>query len=450
MSTHALFSDYYEFTMLRAYHELDMTAWATFSLFVRNLPPGRNFLLACGLADLLDDISSLRFGPDEISQLGSLGDFPPSFLDHLSRFRFTGDIFAMREGTPFFSHEPILEISAPIAEAQFIETLVLNEISVQTILASKAARVVAAAHGREVSDFGARRAQGRDAAIKGTRAFYIAGVESTSNVAASLMYGVPLAGTMAHSFIEACDSEEAAFLNFTNIFPEATLLVDTYDTIEGVKKAIALARSKGKDSRLHAVRLDSGDLEALSRASRKLLDEAGLPHVRIVASGGLHEAAINSLVMRGAPIDVFGVGTEMATSSDAPALDIAYKLTEYAGTPRMKLSAGKHSLPGRKQVFRELRNGVAVRDVIALRDEELPGEPLLRPVMLAGRRIEGEAFSLADIRDYTRRAIETLTSDLKSLASPTIPYEVAISDDLSKFERRTRKRLQVGSSGLGS
>lgn len=444
MSTNAMFADYYEFTMWRAYHELGMTAQATFSLFVRNLPPGRNFLLACGLADLLDDIQSLRFDPEELSQIGSFGDFPSSFLDHLSQFRFSGDIFAMREGTPFFAGEPILEISAPIAEAQFIETLVLNQIGLQTILASKAARVVAAARGRQVSDFGARRAQGRDAAIKGTRAFYIAGVESTSNVAGGLAYGVPLTGTMAHSFIEACDSEEAAFRNFTNIFPDATLLVDTYDTIEGVQKAIALARSRGKAHLLHAVRLDSGDLESLSKASRKLLDEAGLPHVRIVASGGLHEAAIDSLIARGAPIDVFGVGTEMATSSDAPTLDIAYKLTEYAGTPRMKLSAGKRSLPGRKQVYREVRDGVAVRDVIALRDERLPGEPLLRPVMIAGRRMDVGAGSLADIRDHARHAIGALPADLQTLAPPKTPYDVALSAALSELERKTRERRQAG------
>jgi len=444
MQNNALFADYYEFTMARAYFELNMTERATFSLFVRKLPPGRNFLLACGLADLLDEIQSLHFGDEEIARLRSCSDFPVSFLDRLKEFRFTGDIFAMREGTPFFAEEPILEISAPIAEAQLLETLVLNQIGIQTILASKAARIVLVARGRQISDFGARRAQGVDAANRGARAFYIAGVASTSNVSAGLTYGIPLAGTMAHSFVEASDTEETAFQNFVRVFPDTTLLVDTYDTIAGVEKAIALAASLGKDFRFRAIRLDSGDLDGLSRAARKLLDEAGLSHVQIVASGGLHEAEIDLLTARGAPIDMFGVGTEMATSADAPALDIAYKLTEYAGTPRMKLSTGKRSLPGRKQVFRQFENGVALRDVIALRQERLPGVPLLQPVMLAGRRIENEVFALADIRDYARQAIAALPADHQKLSSPPAPYDVAISAGLAELERDTRERVQHG------
>ncbi len=448
MSSNALFADFYEFTMLRAYFELKMTERATFSLFVRKLPPGRNFLLACGLADLLDEIQSLRFEDEQIRFLQSLRLFPEPFLNWLRDFRFTGDIFAMREGTPFFHDEPILEVTAPIAEAQLLETLVLNQIGVQTILASKAARVVTAARGRPVVDYGARRAQGFDAATKGARAFFIAGAASTSNVAGGFAYGVPLAGTMAHSFVEACVSEEAAFEGFAKIFPDTTLLVDTYDTIAGVKKAIALAKKGGTNIGFGAIRLDSGNLDELSRAARGMLDEAGLAHVRIVASGGLDEAAIDQLTARGAPIDMFGVGTDMATSADAPALDIAYKLTEYAGAPRMKLSTGKRSLPGQKQVFRQFDMGVAAHDVIALRKESLPGSPLLRPVLLAGQRVESERFTLSDIRAYARESIATLPAEHRSLASPAVAYDVAVSAELDRCERETRERLQAHEAPL--
>jgi nicotinate phosphoribosyltransferase len=446
--TSALFADYYAFTMLRAYFEMGMTERAAFSLFARSLPPGRSFLLACGLADLLIDIESLRFGEEEIGYLSRLGDFPEPFLDWLRGFRFTGDIHAMREGTPFFPEEPVLEVVAPIAEAQLVETLVLNQIGVQTILASKAARVVAAARGRRVSDFGARRAQGKDAAIKGARAFFIAGVDSTSNVASGLAYGLPLEGTMAHSFIEACETEEAAFAGFSRIFPGATLLVDTYDTIAGVGKAIALARRN--KFRLRAIRLDSGDLDQLSRSARKMLDEAGMTDALIVASGGLDETHIDRLTAADAPIDVFGVGSEMAASADAPILDIAYKLTEYAEEPKMKLSAGKRSLPGRKQVFRQFEAGGAVRDVIALREEVLPGAPLLQPVMLDGKRVADENLPLGEIREHARQAMDALPAALRALSPSEVPYDVAISAGLASLEETTRERLvarEVSGSG---
>jgi nicotinate phosphoribosyltransferase len=440
VSSSALFADLYEFTMLRAYFELGMDAQATFSLFVRNLPPQRNFLIAAGMNDLLDEIENLRFEPPQIDYLASLEFSSKPFLDWLANFRFSGDIYAMREGTPFFENEPIMEVVAPIAEAQLIETLVLNQIGLQTILASKAARVVAAARGRNVVDFGARRAQGIDAANKGARAFYIGGVESTSNVAAGQAYGLPVAGTMAHSFVEACASEMEAFRSFSDVFPDTTLLVDTYDTIDGVKKVVALAKERGANFKVHAVRLDSGDLDALSREARRILDDAGLTNVQIVASGGLDETKIDELTSRDAPIDIFGVGTDMAVSSDAPALDIAYKLTEYAGEGRMKLSIGKRSLPGRKQVFREFRDGVAVRDVIARHSETLAGVPLLQPVMVAGRRVATQSSDLQQIRAYAKEQLAALPPVLRALHSHE-RYEVAISDELGKFERETRARL---------
>lgn len=441
MSANALFADLYEFTMLRAYFELGMDAEATFSLFVRKLPPQRNFLIAAGLHDLLDEIEHLRFEPQHLDYLSSLGVASQPFLDWLANFRFSGDIHAMREGTPFFENEPILEVVAPIAEAQLIETLVLNQIGLQTILASKAARVVAAARGRSVVDFGARRAQGVDAATKGARAFYIGGVDSTSNVAAGQVYGLPVAGTMAHSFVEACASEKDAFQAFSAIFPETTLLVDTYDAIEGVKKVVALAKARGTDFKVRAVRLDSGDLYALCSETRRILDAAGLTDVQIVASGGLDEMKIDDLTARGAPVDVFGVGTDMAVSSDAPALDIAYKLTEYAGEGRMKLSTGKPSLPGRKQVFREFRDGVAVRDVIARRDEILPGAGLLGPFMISGRRVAEQTCDLSQIRVHAKEQLAALPAQLRTLEPRGARYDVSISEELARYEQEVRARL---------
>jgi nicotinate phosphoribosyltransferase len=334
-----------------------------------------------------------------------------------------------------------MELVAPIAEAQLIETLVLNQIGLQTMLASKAARVVEAARGRGVVDFGARRAQGLDAAMKGARAFSIGGVESTSNVAAGECYGLPVAGTMAHSFVQAFASEMDAFRSFSEIFPDTTLLIDTYDAIDGVKKVVALAKERGPDFKIRAVRIDSGDLDALSREARRILDAAGLSHVRIVASGGLDETRIDALTSRGAPIDIFGVGTDMAVSSDAPALDIAYKLTEYAGRGRMKLSAGKRSLPGRKQVFREFRDGVAVRDIIARHGETLPGVPLLEPFMRSGRRLATQSIDLRDIRAYAKAQLAALPPHLRKLHAQEPRYEVAISDALARYERETYERL---------
>ena len=440
MSSSALFADLYEFTMLRAYFELKMDAQATFSLFVRKLPPQRNFLIAAGLNDLLDEIENLRFEPPQIDYLASLEFSSQPFLDWLANFRFSGDIYAMREGTPLFENEPIMEVVAPIAEAQLIETLVLNQIGLQTILASKAARVVAAARGASIVDFGARRAQGLDAATKGARAFYIGGVESTSIVAAGQRYGLPVAGTMAHSFVQARASEMDAFRSFSDVFPDTTLLVDTYDTIDGVRKVVALAKERGADFKVRAVRLDSGDLDALSREARRILDAAGLTNVQIVASGGLDETKIDELTARDAPIDIFGVGTDMAVSSDAPALDIAYKLTEYAGKGRMKLSAGKRSLPGRKQVFREFRDGAAVEDVIARSSETLPGVALLQPAMVAGRRVEAPSSDLQHIRAYAKEQLAALPPKLRALDSHE-RYDVAISSELAEYERETRERL---------
>lgn len=441
MTTSALFVDLYEIAMLRAYFELGLAERrATFGLFVRCLPPARNFLLACGLADLLEELKAFRYDEEDLRYLASLGQFPEDFLNWLAHFRFTGDIRALPEGTPFFANEPILEVEAPIGEAQIVETLILNQIGLQTILASKAARMVFAARGRAIVDFGARRAQGVDAAVKGARAFHIAGVAATSDLAAGRAHGVPVAGTMAHSFVEACPSESDAFEAFARIFPGTTLLVDTYDTLEGVRRVVALAREMGDDFDVRAIRLDSGDLDRLSRHARRILDESGLGGMKIVASGGLDEARIDRLAASGAPIDAFGVGTEMAVSTDAPSLDIAYKLVEFAGEGRMKLSPGKRTLPGRKQIFRQFHDGVAVRDVMAREGERYSGVPLLEPAMRDGEPLEPRP-SLSRIREHARAAMAALPADVRGLSPCAAPYPVTISVGLAGYEREVEARL---------
>jgi nicotinate phosphoribosyltransferase len=448
MPAQALFADLYELTMLRAYAEHAMTERAVFSLFVRKLPPGRNYLLACGLETIVDALETLCFSADDIAYLASLGKFPGPFLGQLSTFRFTGDVDAVAEGTPVFPNEPILEISAPIGEAQVIETIVLNQIGLQTILASKAARVVHAAQGRPVVDFGGRRAQGTDAAVKGARAFFIAGVSATSNLQAGRLYGLPVAGTVAHSFIEACASESVAFRAFAATYPETTLLVDTYDTVEGIRKVVALARELGPACRLKGVRLDSGDLAGLAREARAILDAADLARLQIFASGGLDEYEIDRLVRTGAPIDAFGVGTDMSVSADAPALDIAYKLTEYAGIGRMKLSPGKRTLPGRKQVFRTFRDGLACGDVVARHDERLRGMPLLQPVVRGGSRLSPTP-SLRQIQAHAADAIASLPEAFGSLRPLETPYEVVVSPRLTTHEEVVRARIAAEARASG-
>jgi nicotinate phosphoribosyltransferase len=435
--TLALFSDLYELTMAEAYLAHGMTGEATFSLFFRKLPPSRNFLIPCGIDDLLERIETLRFSGSDIAYLRSLGLFSDGFLGWLARFRFTGTVEAVDEGIPLFPNEPILEVTAPIAEAQILETLVINQIQLQTVLASKAARVVAAARGRRVVDFGSRRAQGVEAALAGARVFYIAGVDATSNLLAGARYGIPVAGTMAHSFVQACPSEHEAFRRFAAIFPRTILLVDTYDTLQGVSRVIDLAHELGSDFKVAAVRLDSGDLLALSRSARSMLDAAGLRHVQIFASGGLDEHKVDALTETNAPIDGFGVGTDMSVSGDAPALDIAYKLSSYAGEGRLKLSSGKRTLPGRKQVFRQ-----ADGDVIARREESLAGDPLLSTVM-AGGRVVAPARSLQQIREDLAARLARLPSGLTGLASPPKPYSVTISPDLRAYEAAVVRRIKA-------
>jgi nicotinate phosphoribosyltransferase len=434
MTSLALLTDLYELTMAQAYLEEGLTDQAVFSLFVRRLPTHRNFLIACGLETVLDSLETLRFSDDDLEYLASLRQFSPKFLDWLKQMRFTGDVYAVPEGTPVFAHEPIIEVVAPLPIAQLVETLVMNQIHLQTLLASKAYRVVAAAKGRPVFDFAARRTHGSDAALKGARAFYIAGVAATSNVLAGKLYRIPVVGTMAHSYIQAHRDEIEAFRAFTRIYPETVLLVDTYDTLGGVQRVIELAREMGPAFRVKAIRLDSGELAELSARARELLDRAGLSHVQILASGSLDEEQIARLLEAGAPINGFGVGTAMGVSRDAPDLDIAYKLSEYAGQARLKLSPGKSVLPGRKQVFRLEEEGCAVGDIIARADEQLPGRPLLRLVMRAGERLERQ--DLEAIRRYTHEQIARLPERIRALAPAQPPYPVEISAALRHLQQQ--------------
>jgi nicotinate phosphoribosyltransferase len=444
----ALLTDLYELTMAQAYLEEGMTGDAVFSLFVRRLPERRNYLLACGLDDVLAFLETLRFDAAALAYVESLGRFSIRFVRFLENLSFTGDVFAVPEGTPVFANEPILEVVAPIIEAQVVETLVMNQIHLQTVLASKASRIVEAARGREVVDFGLRRTHGIDAGLKGARAFHIAGVDATSNLAAGQVYGLRVAGTMAHSYVQAHDDEFEAFRAFARQYPDTVLLVDTYDTLGGVQHVIDLASTLGYDFRVSAIRLDSGDPLDLSRRARRMLDAAGLRSVGIFASGSLDENGIAALADAAAPIDGFGIGTDLCLSPDAPSLDIAYKLVEYAGRGRIKLSPGKGLLPGRKQVFRIERDGIAERDVIARSDERSPGRPLLHRVMSGGMRLGDGRSTLDEARNRRASELNRLPGRVRAIAPAVPPYPVDISAALAADAEALRRAHQHDRGGI--
>lgn len=439
--TSALFTDLYELTMLQAYDAEGMTAPAVFELFFRQLPADRTYVMAAGLDDVLHYLETLRFTEDDLAWLQQQ-QFSQTFLHGLRDFRFTGDVYAVPEGTVVFENEPVLQVIAPLPEAQLIETYVLNQIHLQSVAATKAARVVTAAQGRNVVDFGSRRAHGTDAALKVARVSYLAGAVGTSNVAAGRHYGIPVFGTMAHSYIQAHDDEMSAFRAFTQVFPETTLLVDTYDTLSGVQKVIELAQYLGCAFKVQAIRLDSGDLAALAKAARARLDQAGLGAVKIFASSGLDEHKIAALLEADAPIDGFGVGTKLAVSADAPEIDFSYKLVAYDGQPRMKLSSSKVLLPGRKQVFRLYQDGRMVRDVIAPYDDEIAGEALLQPVMRRGERLDSARVSLHQARAYATAQLAALPPALKQLGNSETPYPVETSTALRALTAKLQNHLQ--------
>ncbi len=434
-----LFTDLYELTMLQAYWAEGMHGSAVFSLFFRNPPAYRNFVLACGQEHAARLATRVHFPRRQLDRLETIGLFREPFLRWLEGFRFSGEILAMPEGTPVFPHEPILEVHAPVAEAQVLETVLMNLITTETVLASKAARITLAADGRPVMDFGMRRMHGTDAALRGVRAYSVGGIRATSNVLGSLRYGLPPSGTMAHSFIQAHHDELEAFRTYGQLYPGTTLLVDTYDTLAAVRKVIRLVREEGLQ--IGAIRLDSGDLGALARHARDLLDAAGLEHIQIVASGGLDEWTIRDLLVGGAPIDRFGVGTEMGTSVDAPSLDLAYKLTEYDGEPRLKNAPGKQLHPGPKQVWRfSDGNGRYSHDEITCRGEHRDGTPLLTPIIRDGAPL-AEPPGITSGRDRAWAAIARFPELMRELEPAPTPYPVQFSEALQRLRRDTIAKL---------
>ncbi len=434
----ALFTDLYELTMASSYRREGMHEPATFSLFVRRLPPDRSFLVAAGLEDVLRFLEGFRFSARALEYLSSLHQFEPAFLEYLRDFRFTGSVRAAPEGTPLFADEPLLEVTAPIAEAQLVESAVLNICHLQTMLASKAARCVSAARGRSVVEFGMRRTHGADAALKAVRCAYIAGAEQTSNVLAALTYGVPPTGTMAHSYVCAFPHEIDAFRAFAAAFPSrAILLIDTYDTVTAAHKAVQVARElEARGERLAGVRLDSGDLVALSRAVRGILDTAGLGYVQILVSGNLDEFAIERCTAANAPINAYGVGTRMNVSADAPCLDMAYKLVRYGERDVLKLSPGKETWAGEKQIYRRLaRDGRYVADVLALKDEAPPsGATALLQLVMEGGRLIRPLEPLSAIRARCGAALAALPEAVRRL-SGAARYPVTPSAALAERQR---------------
>jgi nicotinate phosphoribosyltransferase len=431
----SLLIDQYELAMAASYLKRGMNEPASFELFVRELAPERDWLLACGLGPALRLIGELRFGQAELPYLEERG-FSGQLLGYLEGFSFSGDVAAMPEGTIAFAHEPLLRVTAPLVEAQLLETLLLNQVSFQTLIATKAARVVLAAGGGEpgagdrVLDFSARRDHGTDAAMKAARAAAVAGCGGTSNVAAAMRYGLTPVGTMAHSYVLAFASEAEALRAFAEDHPEnAVLLVDTYETRQGVRRAIEASREAGVP--LAGIRIDSGDLLSETREARKLLDAAGMTETRVVASGGLGERRITELVEAGAPIDVWGVGTELGTSGDAPSLDAAYKLVADRLEGRWrgvaKTSVGKTDVPGEKQVFRRFSGDRMSGDVIGGAEERLEGEPLLVPAMRGGEIVLAE--TMEQMRERTGRSLGALPPDLRR--GDGEPYPVSFSEELS-------------------
>ncbi len=440
----ALLTDLYQLTMAQAYFKEGHTEEAVFDLFFRRLGK-RNYLIACGLESALDYLEKLHFAPEAIDYLRTLGLFQDDFLQELARLRFTGEVRAIPEGTAVFENEPIMQIAAPIMEAQLVESFLLNQITFQTGVASKVARVAHVAGGRSLAEFGMRRMHGADAALKGARAAFIGGMDSTSDVLAGFAFGIPVSGTMAHSYVQVHEVEELALRSFDSLYPGTTLLVDTYDTLAAVRKIVAMHRRDPEGFQVGGIRLDSGDLAALAAEARGVLDEGGLQNVKIFASGSLDEFAIRDLVRQGAPIDAFGVGTRVGTMADQPYLDSVYKLVSYDARGRMKLSAHKANLPCRKQVFRTVENGKIVGDVVSMDDEPGEGLPLLEVVMRGGKRTAAGRETMADAAKRARRSMETLPPHLLDLDLARTPYPVTVSDALQEATETLRAHLERAS-----
>ncbi len=441
--TSPLLTDLYQINMIQAYLDHGDTKTAVFELFARALPARRGFLMATGLEQALDYLENLRFSAQEIAWLESTGRFRKSLLDYLAAFRFSGDVHAMPEGTVFFANEPILRVTAPLPEAQLAESRLLNIMHFQSLVAAKAARCVLAAPNKLLVDFGMRRAHGAEAGLMAARASYVAGFAGTATVLAGEKFGIPLYGTMAHSYIEAFDDEATAFETFARARPDnVVLLLDTYDTEAAARKVVKLApRLKAAGIAIRGVRLDSGDLIALSKSVRAILDAGGLQDTTIFASGGLDEDSLLEFAAAKAPIDGLGIGTSLTTSADAPSIDCVYKIQEYAGVARRKRSAKKATWPGRKQVWRRYdAEGRMAGDVLSLESHKAAGEPLVRSVMQNGERLQSPE-SFAAIRARAKRELERLPDALRRLDAAA-HYPVEVADDLVQLAAAVDARVQ--------
>jgi nicotinate phosphoribosyltransferase len=444
----ALLTDLYQLTMAQSYLHSRNTEPATFSLFIRAYPRNRGYFVAAGLRDVLDFLENLSFDGAAIDYLKSQRLFTDDFLDFLKGLRFNGEVWAIPEGRLFFKDEPILEVTAPIIEAQIVETFIINQINLQSLIATKAARCVYAARGRMVVDFSLRRTQGIDAGMKVARASYLAGFSGTSNVRAGQRYRMPIVGTMAHSFVSSFAREIDAFRAFVASFPDnSILLIDTYDTIAAAHTAVSVAQEMAaRGQRLQGVRIDSGDLVQLAKEVRKIFDAAGMKDVKIVGSGGLDEYDLAEFADADAPYDSYGVGTKMGVSGDAPWSDIAYKLVEYGGRAVLKLSPGKISWPGKKQVFRQRDSqGQLQRDVIGLREENLTGvEPLLQKVMEHGKVVRPQP-TLDDSRTTLRQEFACLPESAKAIRNPS-PYPVEFTPSLRALLGQIEQEITIQNS----
>ena len=442
-STSPLTTDLYELNMIQAYLDKGEDKEAVFEFFVRRLPPRRGFLLAAGLDDALDYLETLRFSAAEIDWLKSTGRFRDNLLDYLKNFRFTGDVHAIPEGSVCFPNEPLIRITAPLPQAQLVESRLINILHFQTLIASKAARMVLAAPGKILSDFGLRTAHGAEAGLYSARASYLAGFAGAANVLAGERYGVPIVGTMAHSFVQVHDDEMSAFENFARARPQGViLLIDTYDTEQGARKVVELAPRLAADGiAIRGVRIDSGDLTAMARKVRGILDEGGLSEVIILVSGGINEDVLQTMMKEKAPIDGFGIGVNLAASVDVPALDCAYKLQEYAGKPKRKLSEGKATWPGRKQVWRAYDADGRMRgDILSLENDRQPGEALIVPVMRTGKRV-APVPTLAQIRERAAGDLNRLPGPLARLESG-FDYPVNVADALTALAKQIEAKTK--------
>jgi nicotinate phosphoribosyltransferase len=422
-----LLTDLYQLAMAEVYLKAGMTGTAVFEFFVRQLPVRRGFLLAGGLEQAVTYLTSLQFDEDALAWLSRSGRFAQPLIDYLAAFRFSGDVDAMPEGTVFFADEPILRVTAPLPEAQIVETRLINLLQFQTMIAAKAARMVLAARGKQLVDFGARRAHGAEAAVLAARAAFIAGFDGTATVLAGKEFGIPIFGTMAHSFIQAHDDEMIAFENFARARPEGLiLLIDTYGTERAAAKVVTLARRLAAEGiKVRGVRIDSGDLAGHARKVRAILDDGGCADISIFASGGIDEDDLAAFMRAHVPIDGFGLGTSLDVSADAPALDCAYKLQEYAGVARRKRSEGKATWPGRKQVWRVRdADGTFARDILSTADDRQDGEALLVPVLRAGKRCAPQP-SLQAIRTRAQQQLAHLPDSLRRLKAASYAVEVA-------------------------